>query len=58
MVNPNIEENKTIKINREKDKANSFGKKYWFFELLNSLRDALFLIWYNFFSSFSSYPSV
>ena len=58
IVNPNIEENQTIKINREKDKANSIGKKYWFFELLNSLRDALFLIWYNFFITFSSYPSV
>ena len=56
--NPNFDENQTIKINREKDKVKTIGKKYWFFELLNSLRDALFLIWYNFFITFSVYPSV
>ena len=56
--NPNIDENQTIKINREKDKVKTIEKKYWFFELLNSLRDALFLIWYNFFITFSVYPSV
>ena len=56
--NPNVDENQTIKINREKDKVKTIGKKYWFFELLNSLRDALFLIWYNFFITFSVYPSV
>jgi len=58
IVNPNIDENQAIKTNREKDKVKTTGKKYWFFELLNSLRDALFLIWYNFFITFSSYPSV
>ena len=58
IVNPNTDENQTIKINREKDKVKTIGKKYWFFELLNSLRDALFLIWYNFFITFSVYPSV
>ena len=56
--NPNIDENQTIKINREKDNVKTIGKNYWFFELLNSLRDALFLIWYNFFITFSVYPSV
>ena len=56
--NPNIDENQTIKINREKDKAKVNRNKYWFFELMNSLRDALFLIWYNFFITFSVYPSV
>ena len=56
--NPNIDENQTIKINREKDKVKTIGKRYWFFELMNSLRDALFLIWYNFFITFSVYPSV
>ena len=56
--NPNFDENQTIKINREKDKVKTIEKKYWFFELLNSLRDALFLIWYNFFITFSVYPSV
>ena len=56
--NLNIDENQTIKINREKDNVKTIGKNYWFFELLNSLRDALFLIWYNFFITFSVYPSV
>ena len=56
--NPNIDENQTIKINREKDKVKTIGKRYWFLELMNSLRDALFLIWYNFFITFSVYPSV
>lgn len=33
-------------------------KKYWFFELFRSLKDVIFFIWYNFFITFSVYPSV
>ena len=33
-------------------------KKYWFFELIYSVKDAIFLIWFNFFITFSIYPSV
>ena len=65
--NNNIDENQSIKINyneREKIKIirkNEFetdNKNYWFFDFFNSMKDALFLIWYNFFITFSCYPSV
>ena len=61
----NSEENLSIKVYQmEKVKINNkkieekTDKKYWFFELLSSVKDAIFLIWFNFFITFSAYPSV
>ena len=47
------------KVNISKKKLEvKDDKKYWFFELLYSVKDAVFLIWFNFFITFSVYPSV
>jgi len=63
--NANVDENSSIriyqneKINIIKEKLEvKEGKRYWFFELICSVKDALFLIWFNFFITFSVYPSV
>ena len=65
--NENIDENQSIKMsNTDREKANIIpkkddqleSKKYWFFELFKSLKDVVFFIWYNFFITFSVYPSV
>ena len=63
--NANADENSSIriyqneKINIIKEKLEvKEGKRYWFFELICSVKDALFLIWFNFFITFSVYPSV
>ena len=62
-----IDDNQAIKssnIDREKIKIipkkdeDITSKKYWFFELFKSLKDCIFFIWYNFFITFSVYPSV
>ena len=63
--NTSIDENISIKV-FQMEKVNIIGKnteikedkKYWFFELLYSVKDAIFLIWFNFFITFSAYPSV
>ena len=63
--NTSIDENISIKV-FQMEKVNIIGKnteikedkKYWFFELLYSVKDAIFLIWFNFFITFSVYPSV
>ena len=63
--NSNIDENISIKV-YQMEKVNIINKnieikedkKYWFFELLYSVKDAIFLIWFNFFITFSVYPSV
>ena len=64
--NISTEENQNIKIfniEREnlksvsKNKEEIENKKYWFFDLFKSLKDAIFFIWYNFFITFSVYPS-
>ena len=63
--NSNIDENTSIKV-YQMEKVNIINKnieikedkKYWFFELLYSVKDAIFLIWFNFFITFSVYPSV
>ena len=60
-----IDENTSIKV-YSTEKVNIIkknieikeDKKYWFFELLCSVKDAIFLIWFNFFITFSVYPSV
>jgi len=63
--NANADENSSIriyqneKINIIKEKLEvKEGKRYWFFEVICSVKDALFLIWFNFFITFSVYPSV
>ena len=65
--NENIDENQSIKMsNTDREKTNIItkkddqleSKKYWFFELFKSLKDVVFFIWYNFFITFSVYPSV
>ena len=63
--NSSIDENTSIKVySTEKVKIIKKNiemkedKKYWFFELLCSVKDAIFLIWFNFFITFSVYPSV
>ena len=63
--NASVDENLSIKV-YQTEKVNIIkekievkeDKKYWFFELLCSVKDALFLIWFNFFITFSIYPSV
>ena len=63
--NSSIDENTSIKV-YSTEKVNIIrkkieikeDKKYWFFELLCSVKDAIFLIWFNFFITFSVYPSV
>ena len=63
--NASVDENLSIKV-YQTEKVNIIkekievkeDKKYWFFELLCSVKDALFLIWFNFFITFSVYPSV
>ena len=64
--NISTDENQNIKIfniEREnlksvsKNKEEIENKKYWFFDLFKSLKDAIFFIWYNFFITFSVYPS-
>ena len=63
--NASIDENLSIKV-FQMEKVNIIktklevkeDKKYWFFELLYSVKDAIFLIWFNFFITFSAYPSV
>ena len=64
--NISTDENQNIKIfNIERENLKSISKnkeeienkKYWFFDLFKSLKDAIFFIWYNFFITFSVYPS-
>ena len=63
--NSNIDENTSIKV-YQMEKVNIINKnieikedkKYWFFELLYSVKDDIFLIWFNFFITFSVYPCV
>ena len=64
--NISTDENQNIKIfNLERENLKSISKnkeeienkKYWFFDLFKSLKDAIFFIWYNFFITFSVYPS-
>lgn len=63
--NFSTEENQNIKIfNGEKEQLKNLpkkdeieNKKYWFFDLFLSLKDVIFFIWYNFFITFSVYPS-
>ena len=63
--NINTDENISIKV-YQMEKVNIIKpkieikqeKKYWFFELIYSVKDAIFLIWFNFFITFSIYPSV
>jgi ABC-type multidrug transport system fused ATPase/permease subunit len=52
----NVDREKTKIIQKNNDEINK--KKYWFFELFKSLKDCIFFIWYNFFITFSVYPSV
>ena len=52
-----VYQNEKIKINNKKIDLKT-EKKYWFLELLCSVKDAIFLIWFNFFITFSVYPSV
>ena len=47
------EQLKTVPKNRGEIES----KKYWFFDLFKSLKDVVFFIWYNFFITFSVYPS-
>ena len=66
-INDNVstDENLSIKV-YQMEKVNIIKpkieikdeKKYWFFELIFSVKDAIFLIWFNFFITFSVYPSV
>ena len=63
--NASTDENLSIKV-YQMEKVNIIKpkieikqeKKYWFFELIHSVKDAIFLIWFNFFITFSVYPSV
>ena len=59
--NTNIDENQTIKVEKvkiiQKSDEDIESNKYWFFELFISLKDVVFFIWYNFFITFSVYPS-
>ena len=64
--NPNIDENQSMKINNlekeklrisSKDEEQLKNKKNWIFELFKSLKDVIFFIWFNFFITFSVYPS-
>ena len=63
--NASVDENLSIKV-FQSEKVNIIktnieikqDKKYWFFELIYSVKDAIFLIWFNFFITFSAYPSV
>lgn len=56
-----IDENQAIKAEKrkiiKKNEDEIESNKYWFFELFISLKDVLFFIWYNFFITFSVYPS-
>ena len=56
-----IDENQAIKTEKiiiiKKNEEDIETKRYWFFELFLSLKDAIFFIWYNFFITFSVYPS-
>ena len=63
--NSSSDENLSIKVFQmekvniiDSNKELKMDKKYWFFELVYSVKDALFLIWFNFFITFSAYPSV
>ena len=55
------DESQSIKVDRVKIIQKSDEKiesnKYWLFELFISLKDVIFFIWYNFFITFSVYPS-
>ena len=57
----NIDENQYIKSESHKNIHNVNegieNNNYWFFELFKSLKDVIFFIWYNFFITFSVYPS-
>lgn len=57
----NIDENQYIKGENHKSIHNINegieNNNYWFFELFKSLKDVVFFIWYNFFITFSVYPS-
>ena len=57
----NIDENQYIKSDNNKSVYNINERiennNYWFFELFKSLKDVIFFIWYNFFITFSVYPS-
>ena len=63
--NSSVDENLSIKV-FQSEKVNIIktnieikeDKKYWFLELISSVKDAIFLIWFNFFITFSAYPSV
>ena len=57
----NIDENQYIKSENQKSINNINegieNNNYWFCELFKSLKDVVFFIWYNFFITFSIYPS-
>ena len=57
----NIDENQYIKSENHKSVHNINegieNNNYWLFELFKSLKDVIFFIWYNFFITFSVYPS-
>ena len=63
--NSSVDENLSIKV-FQSEKVNIIktnieikqDQKYWFLELISSVKDAIFLIWFNFFITFSAYPSV